>query len=184
MYILFMSNYTILSIDKNSIQQLDKYIPEIVKLRRNIWINTYVNNDIGITKDKVIGNFREFNEEVQKYKEYIYKIKNFSYFFVVLDNDRLIGFSIAKKIFYKKSIDTLFINDDYQGNGLGSKLMHKMIDMLDSSKIYVDVISYNEKAINFYKKYNFSYLNKHRPIVLDRITPRIFVPQIRMRRII
>lgn len=177
-----MSGYAILSIDKNSIQKLDKYIPEISKLRRNIWIKTYVNNDLGITENKVIENFREFNEEVEKYKEYIYKIKNFSYFFIALDNNKLIGFSIAKKRFYKKSIDTLFIDDQYQGNGLGSKLMDKMIKKLNSPKIYVDVISYNKKAINFYRKYGFSYLNKHRPIVLDRITPWIFVPQIRMRR--
>lgn len=177
-----MSGYTILSIDKNSVQKLDKYIPEISKLRRSIWIKTYVNNELGITENKVIENFREFNEEVEKYKEYIYKIKNFSYFFIALDNNKLIGFSIAKKRFYKKSIDTLFIDDQYQGNGLGSKLMDKMIKKLNSPKIYVDVISYNKKAINFYRKYGFSYLNKHRPIVLDRITPWIFVPQIRMRR--
>lgn len=63
-----MSNYTVLSIDKDSIQQLDRYIIEISKLRRMIWLNTYVNDSLGITKNKIIKNFRDFDEEVKNTK--------------------------------------------------------------------------------------------------------------------
>ena len=172
-----------MSIDKDSIQQLDRYIIEISKLRRMIWLNTYVNDSLGITKNKIIKNFRDFDEEVKKYKEYVYNIKNFSYFFIVLDNNKLVGYSIAKNKYYRKSVDTLFINKNYQGNGLGSILINNMIDKLATSKIYVDVVEYNNKAISFYEKYNFVYSKKHRPIILERLNPKIYVPQIRMERI-
>ncbi len=178
-----MDNYKVVNIEGKSIHELDKYVVEISKLRRMIWLGTYVNEELGITKDKITENFREFDEEVRKYREYIYDIKNFSSFFIVLDNDKLVGYSIVKHRYHRKSIDTLYIDNNHQGNGLGSILMNRMIDKLGPSKIYVDVVSYNKKAMCFYEKYGFSYSKKHRPIVLERINPKIYVPQIRMIRI-
>ncbi|MHB8362375.1 MAG: GNAT family N-acetyltransferase [Patescibacteria group bacterium] len=177
-----MSNYKVLNIEKDSIYQLNQYVEQISKLRRMIWLDTYVNRELDITEDKIIENFRDFSEEVKKYREYIYDIKNFSSFFIVLDRNKLVGYSIVKNKYYIKSIDTLYINKNHQGNGLGSILMEKMIEKLDSKKIYVDVVSYNKKAVSFYEKYGFIYKNKHIPIVLERLNPKIYVPQIRMVR--
>lgn len=177
-----MDDYKVCNIENDSIHMLDMYIEDILKLRRMIWLYTYINEDLGITEDKIIENFRNFDEEVEAYKKYIYDIKRFSSFFIVIHDKKVIGYSIVKNRYYRKSIDTLYIDKDYQGNGLGSLLMNNIIKKLDSKKIYVDVVSYNDKAIHFYEKYGFLYKKKHIPIILERIDPKIYVPQIRMLR--
>ncbi len=174
------NNLVLLKINCKSIKKIDFYLPQIAKLRRNIWLDTYVNNKLGITKNKIIQNFRPFNIEIEKYKEYIYEIKDFSTFFIVLEQNKLIGYSIVKNTYFRKSLDTLFIDKEFQGNGVGSLLMDEMIKELNSPKIYVSVVRYNEKAINFYKKWGFKYEKEHIPIILERINPKIYVPCIRM----
>ncbi|MHB8443332.1 MAG: GNAT family N-acetyltransferase [Patescibacteria group bacterium] len=179
-----MKNYSVLNIDSDLVHTLDPYISQISKLRRMIWLDTYVNDDLNITRDKITENFRNFDEEVEAYKKYVHDIKNFSSFFLVLDSNKVVGYSIVKARNFRKSIDTLYIDKNHQGNGLGSILINKMIEKLNSKKIYVNVISYNKKAIGFYEKHGFIYKKKQKPIVLERLNPKIYVPQIEMVRLV
>ena len=76
------------------------------------------------------------------------------------DHGRIIGFATTFIAWYSwigKSLylDDLFVIEAYRGNGLGSRLMDAVIAMAKEKgckKIKWQVSSWNEKAIDFYKR--------------------------------
>jgi len=55
--------------------------------------------------------------------------------------------------------------DEYQGKGVGSRLMEGIIaegKNLGLSRLYLTVFSSNSKAINLYRKYGFLEINKYK----------------------
>jgi len=72
-------------------------------------------------------------------------------------NGKVIGFCVANKEKEKGRVSALYILPGYQRKGAGSKLIQKALRWLDDNKdIYVNVVEYNLKAVNFYKKHGFS----------------------------
>ena len=56
----------------------------------------------------------------------------------------------------RKIINSIYIEPPFQGKGIGSMLMKKALDWLgDDKDIYLEVLSYNQNAINFYKSFGF-----------------------------
>lgn len=55
-----------------------------------------------------------------------------------------------------QSIDALYVKPEMQHKGIGAKLMEQALYELDPKHdIYLDVVSYNQKAIDFYARYGF-----------------------------
>jgi ribosomal protein S18 acetylase RimI-like enzyme len=78
-------------------------------------------------------------------------------------SDNLVGF--AHFVLHGHSNDNkliarvgLAVKDDFQGQGIGSYLLSNLIDLAIVNKVdklFLDVFSKNQKAINLYKKYGF-----------------------------
>lgn len=53
-------------------------------------------------------------------------------------------------------VGALYVDPDLHGRGIGSKLMQKVLEFYGPNKdIYLEVVSYNQNAINFYKRFGF-----------------------------
>ncbi|MDH6356351.1 GNAT family N-acetyltransferase [Parabacteroides sp. PF5-9] len=78
--------------------------------------------------------------------------------FIVLLYDELVGFSIAFKNSGIGEIDSIYIKEKHRGNGVGEKLIEKVIEWLNLEclQIIVKIAEGNEYAFNFYRKFNFS----------------------------
>ena len=72
------------------------------------------------------------------------------------ENQNLIGFvdSISNGV-TDAYIQDLMIHPDFQGKGLGSELMNKMIDYLKKAGIYMISVLYDESLKDFYARFGF-----------------------------
>ena len=70
----------------------------------------------------------------------------------------IVGFIIFSLINKEIHLLNLAVHTEHQKKGIGSLLMETMLkqaSVMGVSKVYLEVRSKNEKAILFYKKYNF-----------------------------
>ncbi len=85
--------------------------------------------------------------------------------FIGIGGDKTIGYLIAlekqdREQFY---INSLYILPDYQGRGIGKQLLEIAIQkakLLGYDKVWLDVMSGNTKAINWYKRQGFVFIEK------------------------
>ncbi len=97
-----------------------------------------------------------------------YKIDSDTDIILVYECDGLItGYIHASKKFDKQAFDveyivrTIFVDEQYRNNGIGSKLMNNVISILKNRGIkYLDVECYSDniKSLKFYEKYGFKSL--------------------------
>ena len=70
----------------------------------------------------------------------------------------IVGFIIFSVINKEIHLLNIAVHTEHQKKGIGSLLMETMLkqaSVMGVSKVYLEVRSKNEKAILFYKKYNF-----------------------------
>ncbi len=144
----------------------------ILKVRDTTWAETYANPRLGITKLMIQNHFkRKFNEEyVQKQYEYL-KNKN-SCTWIVLDSKNIVvGWQFCSKDSEIKGSLGLYILPEFQGRGIGSQLIERAFKWLKKQKyIELEVVSYNENAIKFYKKFGFKFTGKKTDFKIDDYT--------------
>ena len=72
------------------------------------------------------------------------------------ENQKLIGFvdSISNGV-TDAYIQDLMVHPDFQGKGLGSELMNKMIEYLKKAGIYMISVLYDESLKDFYARFGF-----------------------------
>ena len=95
--------------------------------------------------------------------------KNYNFFIVTLENDKLIGTVGLENYDSINRTATLgiFIGDkDYRSNGYGTEALRILIDYgfnyLNLNNIMLTVKSFNERAINCYKKVGFKEFGRRR----------------------
>jgi len=136
----------------------------IRKIQRLTWLDTYPNEEFGITRQDVVDKFaidgtdggRQKIEDRKK----LYSDPSVCAL-VAKDQDRIVGFCMVKKEVDRGQIMPLYILPEYQGMGLGKRLISRGIGWLgDKRPIYVNVVTYNSRAIGFYKSCGFTKTDK------------------------
>lgn len=75
---------------------------------------------------------------------------------IAKSGSNIIGYATAKKYKRLNYLGSMYILPEYQGLGLGKRLMVKTLKWFGGQKnIRLGVASYNIKAIKFYEKYGF-----------------------------
>lgn len=82
-----------------------------------------------------------------------------SYYHIVVyeeENQKLIGFvdSVSNGV-TDAYIQDLMVHPDFQGRGLGSELMNKMIEYLKKEGVYMISVLYDEGLKDFYARFGF-----------------------------
>ena len=75
--------------------------------------------------------------------------------FLLFDNDTLVGYAVTRNNSNPLYIRQLYIKEGSRNKGLGKKALNKFLDYFNISEIDIEVMSWNEKAIDFYKKFGF-----------------------------
>jgi ribosomal protein S18 acetylase RimI-like enzyme len=78
------------------------------------------------------------------------------YHIACYDGGRLVGYvdSVSNGV-TDAYIQDLTVDPVYQGKGIGTELMNRIIAALKNKKIYMISVLYEEKLVSFYKKFGF-----------------------------
>ncbi len=131
----------------------------IREVQRQTWLKTYPNRKANITVKDIKEVFAKDKtprgrEGIEKRKER-YKDKNTG-IWVAEDKGRIIGFCTAVKKESQNRVMAIYVLPDCQSKGIGKLLIKKAFNWLGNKKdIFVNVVSYNQNAIGFYKKIGF-----------------------------
>jgi len=87
---------------------------------------------------------------------------------VYIDNDSIIGFIDYSIIYDRAEINYIYVLDDYQRQGIATKLLLAMESNLKNvANITLEVNETNEKAIKFYEKNGFKVVSKREKYYKD-----------------
>ncbi len=144
----------------------------ICDIRDRAWIEAYPNAELGISAEQIVLNAKGRNEEflprrIAYLKEQLSKNdKTELTTYVAKVEGKVVGYvGLCTDEQGRRRIGAMYVAPEAQGMGIGGKLMRHALDVLGHDKdIYLDVVSYNQNAIDFYKHFGFEKTNA---IVLD-----------------
>ena len=90
-------------------------------------------------------------------KEYGNPLMTSFFHIAVYDGDQLVGFvdSVSNGV-TDAYIQDLIVRPDYQGKGIGTDLMKKMIASLKEKHIYIISVIFEERLKSFYDRFGFN----------------------------
>ena len=114
------------------------------------------------------------SETVMKSEDFLKNLDDNFHMLVAQVEEKVVGISglsIMKNPRLRHSaIIGISVNKDYQGKGIGKKLMRSMLDLADNwlmlLRVELGVIVDNERAINLYKSFGFEIEGKKRYAVI------------------
>lgn len=115
--------------------------------------------ELGITKEDIELKFSKDNtaegrKQIEEWKKR-YSDDN-ERRWVAKNENQIVGFCVAGKEKGGNRIYAIYVLPDFQGAGRGKELLQKSLNWLGGEKdVYVNVASYNTKAIKFYKRFGF-----------------------------
>jgi len=75
---------------------------------------------------------------------------------IALNGDKVVGVVHASKTLEKQHLQALYIAKEYYGTGLAQRLMEAALKWIDPHRpIDLQVVTYNERAKAFYRKFGF-----------------------------
>ena len=131
---------------------------DIQKVFYETWVSIYQNEEHGITEEDLKKRYANlFSEEVlENRRKIIRELGQDERFLVAKIDGKIVGSSYLEREPDHNRLQSLYILPEYQGRGIGTKFWHEAQDFFDFSKDTVlDVVEYNSKAIEFYKRLGF-----------------------------
>lgn len=132
-------------------------VDEATKMRFQSWLDTYVNEELGITKEWLEEEIEKMNtpERQEQRRQEVLGSDNNAW--VALDGDgNVIGVTTPRIDNGTQRVGSLYVAKEWLGKGVGPALMKKVIEWADPSKdLVLGVASYNERAMAFYRKFGF-----------------------------
>jgi ribosomal protein S18 acetylase RimI-like enzyme len=124
------------------------------------WRDTYPNEAEGVPRKWVeertagwitpegIENSKEHVKNIYGHPEHLHKI--------AVEDGKVVGIVHVAKTAEKQHLHALYVAKEYYGQGLAQQLMDTALKWIDPNRpIDLQVVTYNERAKAFYRKYGF-----------------------------
>lgn len=133
-------------------------VPQIQEVFYRTWLETYPNDEIGITRVDIEEQFKDrFSQEyIAKRAENLSKMPENQNFLVAKYLGNVVG--VCRMIIRDEynQLQSIYVLPEYQRLGIGKMFWNKALDFFEKNKkIIVQVATYNVKTIEFYKKLGF-----------------------------
>jgi ribosomal protein S18 acetylase RimI-like enzyme len=158
-------------------------VEAILQIRRDAWLDTYPNPDHGITRQMIKQRFDQVSEDkaIARWQKGIAGEGKTQITFVARVDGVVKGFTGCRQVKGRRRIGSMYVEPGLQGQGIGGQLMRRAIDWFGRDEnIYLDVVSYNQRAIDFYKHFGFEETGLE---VQDAVKPfenGVHIPEIEM----
>ena len=131
-------------------------------MRAESWRDTYINDDLGITEEWIASRFEhrlapeKKGERVARFEQ----ARASGTFNAWVAHDAAGNIIGSTTPFVEgdgtQRLGSLYVDKKWHGKGVGAELIQKAIDWLDPYKpISLEVVTYNERAKAFYRKWGF-----------------------------
>lgn len=160
--------------------------PEDVEAMRSIvrdaWVALYPNEKYGVTAEDILAIDWYKPEGIERSKKNIIENLDTMRTWVLKDSEnKIVGFCKVEKFAHYGEVDSMYVIPEHKGKGLGKKLMDKAFEWLGSEQdIILKVVSYNSRAIEFYKKMGFKETGKDVTYRGTKLPSGIDIPRIEM----
>ncbi len=159
----------------------------ICDIRDRAWLQTYPNAGLGITEEDIRLNAQGMNgvflpRRIAYLKKKLSSDTSDVTIYVAKVEEEVIGY-IDPYIDDSGDghIGAIYVAPEFQGKGVGGSLMEHVLEMFGGKRdIYLEVVSYNENAISFYKKFGFEQTDNTVSEEEGRPDYMINIPQIEM----
>ncbi|HSW77434.1 MAG TPA: GNAT family N-acetyltransferase [Candidatus Chromulinivoraceae bacterium] len=127
-------------------------------MRLQSWLDTYVNNEAGVTREWVEArNKQQLSPEKVAARLERFKTAKVVGWVAKDENEKIIGvatpYADADGV---QHVGSIYVDKAWHGTGIGGRLMEKIIAWSDPTKaIVLSVAAYNERAKAFYRKWGF-----------------------------
>jgi GNAT superfamily N-acetyltransferase len=184
-----MAEITISNELDNSSVTIERALPEdaeaVSELLRQTWLATYPNAKAGITEEDIRlrtegENGERIPQNVENWRKRIESDDGSVAVFVARTDGKVLGMAALGIIDGKRKIGAMYVLPEAQGKGVGSILMQNALEWHgDKEDIYLLVASYNQNAIDFYKRFGFEQTDT--PIVDEgNVYGDTHIPEIKM----
>jgi len=172
-----------LFIDRATVEDVE----QIEKVRREGWLSAYPNEELGISYEDIRQELEGVNGEliaqtVNRWRKGIEADVNSSVRanYVARLNGKVVGF-VAPRIDEngQRRVGALYVSPDAQGKGIGTKLLQRSVNWHGrENDVYLHVVSYNQKSIDFYE--HFGFVKTGHQIIDTYPIERMEIPEIEM----
>jgi RimJ/RimL family protein N-acetyltransferase len=157
----------------------------ILRLKRDGWLETYVNEELGVTREDIDKKLPESTiaEATPRWQEGIAaETEDGDHItFVARQDDTVVGFTAPRIEEGRRRVGGLYVKPGYQGKGIGSELLRKTLAWWGNDEdIYITVVSYNQAAIRFYERHGFVKIGETSPLEYDEVEQVKLLPVIEM----
>ena len=178
------SNQTQYMIRKADTQEIEA----IRRMHAQAWRDTYQNDEIGVTKEWLAKETESWLSP-EKLKVSYEKLNNVfadptQLHRIALRGDEIVGFvHFSTREDGERRLDALYTAKDTYGTGLAQLLMKEGEAFTANHEVELEVVSYNERAKAFYRKYGYEETDKHNELFRDKIpcTTMIRTPSIKLK---
>jgi ribosomal protein S18 acetylase RimI-like enzyme len=154
------------------------------QVQEHTWLATYPNAELGITKEDIEAQFHASSEEAIKRRQAQQQGINCDplvHFWVARKAERIVGFCVATKEGTQNRIQAIYVLPEYQGTGIGKRLLQTACDWLGSQQeIVLNVASYNHQAITFYRRFGFVPSGKLAHSGVTKLPSGVVIPEIEL----
>ncbi len=177
--------------DKTGVE-IERAVPDdaetICDIRDRAWFEAYPNAELGITVDDIRLNAQGKNGEfvprrVAYLKDQLAQDDGSGLTtFVAKVGGKVVGY-IDPRIDEqdRRRIGAIYVEPEAQGKGVGGKLMQKVLGLYGRDEdIFLEVVSYNQNAIDFYKRFGLEQTDAVVPEEEGRPDYMKSLPQIEM----
>lgn len=122
------------------------------------WLATYPNEEIGITAEDIAETYKDAftKEKIKSQQEQIANTPENQKQVVAKSGDLVVGVARMIRNGDNNQLRTIYVLPDFHNRGIGTKLWEEVKKFAVPDKdIIVQVATYNQKALAFYKKLGF-----------------------------
>lgn len=133
-------------------------VEQATAMRLKSWLDTYVNDELGVTREWIEARNRQqlAPEKVAARKERLSNPSGARWVALDLEGNVIGAATPYRDENGMQQVGSMYVDKGWHGKGVGGALMQRIIEWADPAKpIELGVVTYNERAKAFYRKWGF-----------------------------